>query len=162
MIFEMMLAGAAVTSSYKEQRVGHWLIVPEVGGCVADAVYARKSSVNIRYGFNGDAVLLGVSDPDLTFVQEGKVYKLRIAFRRSDNSLDESWGEQPFFGGVVGGMNALIGRFKSPLLSVLSSSTGFTLALAGKPVTGYTLNGGAAMIAALKECAAVRQRENPS
>ena len=162
MLLAMLLAGANVQSAYKQQSAGEWLISPNERGCMADKVFVGNASVNLWYFSKENKVMFGFSDPKLTFVREGSMYGLSVVFRRptgSPNLTPNPWENHVFMGADLSGTNAMVGAFKSPILDDFASSSSVALYMNGKFVSGFQIPGGSAMVAALRECARIREKE---
>jgi len=157
------LAGADIQSAYKGHRVGRWVIAPDERGCMADTAPSEKSDLNVLYLPDVDQVFVGVTGPDLPYNREGSKYEVNVVFQHVDKALSSPrspWTGRIFFGFLVGGRNALLSRFKSPILDDFASSSRVELVMNGKTIVAFDIAGSAAMVAALKECAQIRGKEN--
>lgn len=162
MLLAMLLAGADVESAFKRERVGVWLIAPDPHGCMADRVFADKSSVNIRYIAQIGKAFVGFSEPDLKFVHDGATYNLNIIFRHAEGTFtlsNNKWENERFVGATVGGMNAMVGVFTPTILNDFASSSGAVFMMGGSYVAGFQIADGAEMVTELKRCAAIRATE---
>src|SRR5204862_5756312 len=97
------------------------------------------------------------------YLREGAKYEVNVVFRHDDNPLNSAsspWAGKIFFGFLVGGRHGLVSRFKPPILDDVASSSDITFVMDGKTVAAFQIAGSAAMVAALKECAHIRAKEN--
>lgn len=162
MLLAMMLAGADVQSAYKDRNVGHWLVGPAEHGCSTIAIYEDKSFVYFSYDIGRNEVVLSFADPKFKSLKEGEKHKITVLFVTPAYRIDDGWGEVNFTASTdADGLQSLMGKFNGKMIDDLSSSVAIKFMKGDVLVDAFKLTGTADTVVALRECARIRQKENP-
>jgi hypothetical protein len=162
MLLALMLAGADVQSAFKDRNVGQWLVGPTEHGCSTVAIYEDKSSVYFSYDIGLNEVMLSFGDPKFKSLKRDQKYKLTVIFVTPTFRVDDGWGEADFTASIdPDGGQSLMGKFKGNMIDDLASAVAVKFMRGDVLVDAFKLTGTADTVAALRECARIRQKENP-
>ena len=164
MILAMMLAGADVQSAFTSKMVSGWFVSPDEYGCSALTNYEDDAVLFLSADVGKATIWMSLGDPKFKSIKAGEKYPVKVVFRKPNGKYDDAWGTINFIGGQVeGGNQTLTMKFKPELLDDIASSTMILfLKDDNAPVDTLSLDGSREMAAALKECARIREKENPS
>ena len=155
---------ASITSAFADRTVGNWLVSAKEHGCSAIALFEGGSDLFVTFDVAKRSSMIGLSDPKFRSLKDDEKYELRVVFSKGQK-VDTGWGEVTFYGGVDDkdpqAKQRLLGKFNSEVLIDLASSTGIHFYRGDMLVDGFDLKGSTVMVAALRECAAIREKENP-